>query len=80
MVDYIINTLDLSKFMVRLQPKRPASSPEETMLATINSDDVLNVPGGFTYWCLDKFKIEMDSISRYETTKGCLNKIFFGHP
>uniref|UniRef100_A0A914C1W2 Uncharacterized protein n=1 Tax=Acrobeloides nanus TaxID=290746 RepID=A0A914C1W2_9BILA len=48
MIDYMINTLNLTTFMERLQVNRTnCCVPEETMLATLNAADEINAPGGF---------------------------------
>lgn len=51
MVNFMISELDLTKFLLQLEG---LFGVDELFIATINADDNLKAPGGFTYECLDR--------------------------
>uniref|UniRef100_A0A914ENK6 Uncharacterized protein n=1 Tax=Acrobeloides nanus TaxID=290746 RepID=A0A914ENK6_9BILA len=61
MVDFMLNELNLSKYMAQLEGR---FAIDEFFLTTLHTTDALNVPGGFTHVCLDR-GIETKHVSRY---------------
>jgi hypothetical protein len=69
MVDFVINELDLSVLLKRIEDnsqiiKWHSMTLSELMMGTLNGDDTIRVPGGFTHKCLDQ-KIESFSLTAY---------------
>lgn len=62
MVEYIINELDLTIIIKQLEMKDYGI--DEILFSTLESDENIGVPNGFTNACLDK-GIEIDYVTRY---------------
>lgn len=62
MVDFMINELDLTRIMKNIEWK--AYGIDEILMGSINSNDAIEIPGGFTSHCLDQKKGD-SSLTRY---------------
>jgi ribosomal protein S19 len=52
MVDFMLNELNLTKFMQQLEAK--SYGIDEIMIPTLQVTDALDIPGGFTHACIDR--------------------------
>lgn len=52
MVEFMVNDLDLTQFLAQLENGR--YGVDEQLLATLQADDQIGAPGGFTYKCVDE--------------------------
>jgi hypothetical protein len=50
---FVTETLNLTGYLNAIDG---AFAADEMFFSSLNSDDRLNAPGGFTRFCLDKFK------------------------
>jgi hypothetical protein len=55
MVDFVLSKLNLTILLKQLAFKKN-TSPEESLLQTLQATDALDMPGGFTHACLDRNK------------------------
>ena len=68
MVDFMLNEMNLAGLIERIHNHSSiidgvGMTKDELMMATLNADDTLKVPGGFTHKCLDE-KINIPSMTR----------------
>lgn len=59
MVDFMLNDLDLSILMKRIEQSSQVIDgkqmfKDELLMGSLNSDDSILVPGGYTHHCIDK--------------------------
>lgn len=59
MIDFILNKLDLTRLMKQVEASGPVvnghkMNKDEFLIGSLNTEDAIEVPGGFTHSCLDK--------------------------
>ncbi|KAH7730137.1 core-2/I-Branching enzyme family protein [Aphelenchoides avenae] len=66
MIEFMVNDLDLTGILKQIETSRYGI--DEIVLPTLNSNDAVSAPGGFTQECLRRRK-DVPYVSRYATTR-----------
>lgn len=56
MIDFMLTELDMTQLMKNIEWR--AYGIDEVLMGSLNSADAVDMPGGFTNFCLDHKKIE----------------------
>lgn len=64
MADFMVNELNLNSLLRIMRSSKNREFAREMLLPTIQAMDLLQAPGGFTHYCLDK-GLRVQHITRY---------------
>jgi hypothetical protein len=62
MVDFILSQLNLELYIQQID--RIGYAGDELFLSSLNSNDAIEAPGGFTTYCYDRYGVESQQMTR----------------